>query len=285
MSPWFRIDENAMDHPKFLALTDGAWRLWCEGQAFCRKHLTDGIIPPAALKGFRYFRPARLQELLAVTVPGKGPCWYRATDGTITVHDFLEWNDSRDAILKARDEGRERKKKWKEQRNAVPDTVPDVVPNASRDASVPCWADADAGTDLQTQRSIPNTARSVDPERGTGKTQKLQPVEIGSNRPVFRCSRFVVFDWMLARLMELLGPHTNDFALDQWFETLEKRADAGGFLLDKRKVFDWIYAATIEEAERRGLKVVGVNGSGHESVEAMAEGVRKILENERAGVR
>jgi hypothetical protein len=29
--PWVRIDENAMDHPKFIALSANAFRLWVEG--------------------------------------------------------------------------------------------------------------------------------------------------------------------------------------------------------------------------------------------------------------
>jgi hypothetical protein len=110
--PWVRIDENAMDHPKFLVLTDGAWRLWCEAQAYCQKHLTDGVIPMSALRGFRYYSPSRMKNLLQEAVPGKGPCWHLASDGSILVHDYLDWNDSREEVLKAREMGKERRRRY-----------------------------------------------------------------------------------------------------------------------------------------------------------------------------
>jgi hypothetical protein len=121
MSPWVRIDENAMDHPKFLALSDGAWRLWCEGQAYCQKHLTDGRIDKAALKGFRYYSPSRLRVLTSTLVEGKGPCWHQEPDGGVIVHAYLEWNDSRTAVMSAREEGRARKRRWIDRQNEALD--------------------------------------------------------------------------------------------------------------------------------------------------------------------
>lgn len=106
--PWVRIDENAMDHPKFLALSDGAWRLWCEGQAYCQKHLTDGLVLVSALRGFRYYSSSRVKSLTAVQVPGKSSCWHLDSDGNYRVHDFLDWNDSREEVLFSRECGKRR---------------------------------------------------------------------------------------------------------------------------------------------------------------------------------
>ena len=135
--PWVRIDENAMDHPKFLALTDGAWRLWCEGQAYCQKHLTDGAIPLSALKGFRYYSPTRLKNLLAEQVPGKGPCWHQDGSGSINVHDYLEWNDSRDEVLAARSDARDRRRRYRDRR-ASEDASPDVYGTQNVPSGVVC---------------------------------------------------------------------------------------------------------------------------------------------------
>lgn len=131
MSPWVRIDENAIDHPKFLALSDGAWRLWCEGQAYCQKHLTNGLINSAALKRFRYYSAARVKNLTATLVEGRGPCWHQLESGDINVHDYLDWNDSASEVLKARSDARERKRRYHD-RNAVPNGVQ----NASETANV-----------------------------------------------------------------------------------------------------------------------------------------------------
>lgn len=135
--PWVRIDENAIDHPKFLALSDGAWRLWCEGQAYCQKHLTDGRIGSAALKRFRYYSPSRLRNLTAVHVPDKGPCWHLEDDGTVTVHDYLVWNESRAQVLAARESARGRKRRFGE-RNAVPNAVPDASGTPNVPSGVEC---------------------------------------------------------------------------------------------------------------------------------------------------
>lgn len=127
--PWVRIDENAIDHPKFLALSDGAWRLWCEGQAYCQKHLTDGRIGAAALRRFRYYSPARVRNLTAVHVLGKGPCWHQDADGNIEVHDYFDWNESRETVLAAREGARDRRRRSR---------VRHASGDAGQTANVPC---------------------------------------------------------------------------------------------------------------------------------------------------
>lgn len=130
--PWVRIDENAMDHPKFIAISPNAWRLWCEGLSYCQKHLTDGFIPRQGAKGLRYYSPASLKMLLASLVPGKGPLWHES-DGGYTVHDYHDWNESRDRVLQARSESRDRRRKWRE-RHASQDALPatEQTPNGVR---------------------------------------------------------------------------------------------------------------------------------------------------------
>jgi hypothetical protein len=106
--PWVRIDENAMDHPKFIALSANAFRLWVEGMTYCQKHLTDGLIPRSALKGFRYFSPASMRLLLDSLAPGKGPLWHQGQNGDIEVHDYMDWNICRDTVMAKRQDGKER---------------------------------------------------------------------------------------------------------------------------------------------------------------------------------
>lgn len=105
---WVRIDDNIIDHPKFLALTPLAFWLWVEGLTYCQKHLTDGRIPRPVLKGMRHYSPAALKLLTAAQVPGKGPLWHIQQDGTILVHDYLDHNDSAQLILEKRAAAKER---------------------------------------------------------------------------------------------------------------------------------------------------------------------------------
>jgi hypothetical protein len=106
--PWVRLDDNVMDHPKFIALSANAFRLWAEGMTYCQKHLTDGLIPRSALKGLRYYSPASLKLLTAQMVPGKGPLWHNQQDGSVVVHDYMDYNDCRADVLKKRDDAKAR---------------------------------------------------------------------------------------------------------------------------------------------------------------------------------
>lgn len=105
MSPWVRIDENAMEHPKIAGLPDGAFRLWVQGMAHCQKFLTDGAIDRVSLRGLRAYSPKRVADLVAARL------WLPAENDGIQVHDYLQWNESRAHVLKVREQGRERIKK------------------------------------------------------------------------------------------------------------------------------------------------------------------------------
>lgn len=98
---WVRFDDCAIDHPKFLALSASAFRLWFEGMAFCNKHLTDGMISRIALNGFRYSTRARVEELVIHGL------WDRHDVG-FKVHDYLDWNENRETVLKRREAAKSR---------------------------------------------------------------------------------------------------------------------------------------------------------------------------------
>lgn len=118
-----RIEENAMDHPKFIALNAGAWRLWCEGNTYCQRQLTNGFIPATAVKGFRYYVASAQKQLLEALVPNKGPLWERV-EGGFQMHDYLDWNDASEKVLKARKDAKERLDRWKAEQAAKRNGTP-----------------------------------------------------------------------------------------------------------------------------------------------------------------
>lgn len=114
--PFGRLHEEAAGDSKLLAISDAAWRMWGMGLIYCQKNLTDGYIPAGAIFvwGIRAKQPHRIaEELCTPQVAGKAALWERAADG-YQVHDYLQWNDSKDDILKGRADGRERIKRWRE---------------------------------------------------------------------------------------------------------------------------------------------------------------------------
>ncbi len=101
---WFRTDDQASDHPKFVALSDGAFRLWFESRCYCNRFLTDGLVLLAVLTGFRYYTQKRVDELV------NNRLWEVEHDG-FRLHDFADWNDSSDTVKQKREAARSRMRK------------------------------------------------------------------------------------------------------------------------------------------------------------------------------
>lgn len=113
---WARIDDGANSNAKILALSDPAFRLWACGLIYCQANLTDGFIPSHAVKAFgvRAANVAKITlELTQSLIPGKSPLWHVVTGGW-QVHDFLDWNDSRDDVIAGRERAKQRTKHWRD---------------------------------------------------------------------------------------------------------------------------------------------------------------------------
>lgn len=95
---WFKLDDHFPDHPKFVAAGgDAAW-LWICGGCYCARHLTDGLIPKAAVPRLSDRRnPTKLAERLV----GVG-AWIDRGD-CYEMHDYLEFNPSRADVEGVRD--------------------------------------------------------------------------------------------------------------------------------------------------------------------------------------
>lgn len=128
--PFIRLSDNYDEHPKFQILSDGAFRLWHQGIAYSRRFQTDGVVPVAIVKTRSAFTVARLAELLKPCRDGAQPLWKRQAD-EIVIHDYLEWNLSRDEEQRRSKSAKERTRKWRA--NASGDSSRD----ASQHAYVP----------------------------------------------------------------------------------------------------------------------------------------------------
>lgn len=120
---FIRLSDTYIDHPKFLALNAAAFRLWHEGMAFCRKHQTDGLITTLEIQGFRYYQPIRAKELCTPHKPGANPLWVAVESG-YQVHDYLDWNESKE-------EQDAKRKADKDRKRRPSDRVPSVLPSGN----------------------------------------------------------------------------------------------------------------------------------------------------------
>ncbi len=123
---FLHLADNYNDHPKFRALSDGAFRLWHQGMGFCRMYQTDGLIPAQTVREFRAYTRGRLAELTRPCLTGATPLWEKSEMGDITVHDYLHWNDSKAEQAADREAARARMRTLREAR---------VRPNSARTSS------------------------------------------------------------------------------------------------------------------------------------------------------
>jgi len=99
---WSRIDDNLYDHPKLDVL--GKDRLACMGlwvlaMSWSGRYLTDGVIPLARV---RHLGGTIRQASLLVAAG----LWELSDDG-YRFHDFLDFNDSAEAVRERRANMRE----------------------------------------------------------------------------------------------------------------------------------------------------------------------------------
>jgi hypothetical protein len=135
--PWGRLDDNASGNGKLLALSDAAFRMWAMGLVYCQRNLTDGFIPAHAIDAFgvRASNKRRVaDELCTPQMADRASVW-RKTEGGYQVHDYLDWNDSRADVLKARADSRRRVRKFRGGEeddlgkcNAAPPPLPEALP-------------------------------------------------------------------------------------------------------------------------------------------------------------
>ncbi len=97
---WVRLHDGAMTHPKVVGMFD--WRdpfhVWIWGMSYCQTHLTDGFITAVAVPR------TGLKSAGALIVRGL----WEGVDGGWQVHDYLDWNDSRELVTRKRTEAKER---------------------------------------------------------------------------------------------------------------------------------------------------------------------------------
>lgn len=109
---WVRIDDQSPRNQKMLKAGAAACWLWVCGIAHCQSQLTDGFISEEALPMIGVAKDA---VKLARTLVDVG--LWESADGGFRIHDYLEYNQSREDVLKKRREDSERKRATESARN------------------------------------------------------------------------------------------------------------------------------------------------------------------------
>ena len=122
---WVRLHDAAMTHPKVGQLSDKAFRLWVWGLSHCQMYLTDGLIGTDSI-------PPRLKRALDDLV---SVGLWEAHAGGFRVHDYLDWNDSKDVVMQKRNAAKER---MTSVRTRTSSSVLQRTPIQNERANVPC---------------------------------------------------------------------------------------------------------------------------------------------------
>lgn len=104
---WFKVDDGLWAHPKFLGLSDRAFRLWVRAGAYSAQHLTDGIVTKQMLVILGAQR-RNCEELWAAGL------WEKVADGGYRFHDWDHYQMSKQEVERRREYDRERKREWRE---------------------------------------------------------------------------------------------------------------------------------------------------------------------------
>ena len=134
---WFPLEETITDHPKILQAGHKGFALYVAGLCYASKHLTNGFIPMTAVSLLLPDLRAQVAKVAAGLV--NAGLWEEASGG-YQVHDYLDYQRSREQVEARRREGAARQRKLQDKRrpavsNAVTNDQGDRVTN-NRDDDV-----------------------------------------------------------------------------------------------------------------------------------------------------
>lgn len=89
---WVNLDDQFPEHPKIDKLSDAAFRLHVAAICYANRHLTDGYLDAARIP-----RLVPKHQKRFVTELVNADLW-ETVDGGYQIHDYLDWNKSRDEV-------------------------------------------------------------------------------------------------------------------------------------------------------------------------------------------
>lgn len=166
---WLRLAVDFPTHPKVIqAGPDAAWLAVC-AMAYCRKHLTDGLLPAAVVPTLAAVKRPMIVAARLVAVG----LWELRPPDAYLVHDFLHWNPSRAEVEANRERWKDKKKN---QRSVPGGHTEGQVGGHSRESSESPYVRADAPA--PDARSVSDSSLPVVGfmEGGVGETTDVPPV-------------------------------------------------------------------------------------------------------------
>lgn len=169
---WVRLDDLFDEHPKVrMAGQSAAW-MYVAGLCYSSRHLTNGLIPSAALAGLGQFPGTKAKKLAATLVEvglwEKDPQGYR-------IHDYLKWNRSREQVENERQAAKDRMTKLRK-------GSADVRPNNGRSSPEVREQEAEAEGETEAKNSSAAATPYSPPERACDESCPSWETLVGCER-------------------------------------------------------------------------------------------------------
>lgn len=113
--PWAKFDDRFPSNRKIALLSDRAFRLYVTAVCWSAENSTDGVIEREELRLIASYRGVNR----AVTELIERGLWI-ATDDGWCIHDFLDYNPSREQVLVARKTNAARQERFRQRKNGTP---------------------------------------------------------------------------------------------------------------------------------------------------------------------
>lgn len=133
---WAKFDDNYSDHPKVIAVGPLGMALHVAATCYAAKYLTDGFIPKNVINRLISFDGITIDgnvvsnaSIVALLIENG---LFDNAPGGYMVHDYLKYNPSKEDVLAAREEARQRQERWKDKKrvaNASKDALPTEPPS------------------------------------------------------------------------------------------------------------------------------------------------------------
>jgi hypothetical protein len=129
---WVRLDDNFADHPKVIALSDHAFRIYINALCYSNRQLTDGFIPEP------------VYSIWATREPNEEPAealieaeLWEVANGGFLIRSYTEYQPTREKVNEKRDQARERLKRYRERQGGNADETqmklhPQPIPNPTQ---------------------------------------------------------------------------------------------------------------------------------------------------------
>ncbi|MEE1735940.1 hypothetical protein PUR49_05350 [Streptomyces sp. BE147] len=185
--PWFKIDDSAHSHPKFVRAGNAALGLWMRCGSYSAQHLLEGFVPKDIVKPFKG-TPAQVRKLIEAEL------WHDAghdckkcpqpADGYM-IHDFFEGgrnttraqheaNKKAAADRAAKSRASRKRTGIESESNNIQDTNgTENFPNPVRNE--PHFSGSDAGQEWSSHRT---PADGVTPAQATSMPIQVLPTEV-----------------------------------------------------------------------------------------------------------